>query len=69
MDVIKIIDGDDLFDNCLISNKTCSSFEGNKCSMHDHYTSIRESLTTMFSDFTIGSLAREYKDSGIKIDL
>ncbi len=69
MDIIKIIDGDDLFDKCLITNKACSDVKGSKCSLHDHYESIRKNLTNMFSDYTIGKLAQEYKSSKIKIDL
>ena len=69
MDIIKIIDGNDLFDKCLISNKDCNDIKGNKCSLHDHYESIRKSLTDLFSDYTIGKLAQEYKNSDIRIDL
>jgi len=69
MDIIKIIDGDDLFDKCLISNKSCNDLKGNKCSLHDHYESIRNNINTMFSGYTIGKLAQEYKNSTIKIDL
>ncbi len=70
IDIIKIIDGDDLFDKCLISNKSCKDVKGNsKCSIHDHYQSIRNDITRMFSDFTIGRLADEYKNSEIKMVL
>ncbi len=70
MDIIRIIDGDDLFDRCLITNKLCSeSNDNNKCSLHDHYKSIRGNITGMFSGFTIGQLAKEYKNSDISIEL
>jgi Rrf2 family protein len=69
MDIIKIIDGDDLFDKCLISNKPCNDVKGNKCSLHDHYESVRKNMVNMFSEFTIGMLANEYKSSKITIDL
>jgi Rrf2 family iron-sulfur cluster assembly transcriptional regulator len=68
-EIIKIIDGDDLFDRCLISNKTCTDLEGNPCAMHAHYEPIRENITKMFSEHTIAKLAKEFKKSGGKIDL
>jgi Rrf2 family iron-sulfur cluster assembly transcriptional regulator len=68
-EIIKIIDGNDLFDRCLISNKSCSEMEGNPCTIHKHYESIRENLKTMFEGHTIGQLAEEFKSSGGTIDL
>lgn len=68
-DIIKIIDGDDLFDRCLITNKTCTDLTGNPCTLHSHYESIRASITKMFSEHTIAKLAKEFKKSDGKIDL
>ena len=68
-DIIKIIDGSDLFDQCLISDKLCSEMEGNPCSLHEHYESIRKNLKTMFEGHTIQQLAEEFKSSGGAIDL
>lgn len=68
-EVIQIIDGDDLFDKCLISNKTCAEMEGVPCSLHKHYEQIRTNLKKMFSEHTIENLAGEFKNSGRKIDL
>lgn len=68
-EIIKIIDGDNLFDQCLISDKSCSEMEGNPCSIHKHYESIRENLRKMFEGHTIQQLAEEFKSSGEKIDL
>ena len=68
-DIIKIIDGDDLFDRCLISDKSCTELEGNPCPIHKHYESIRENLTKMFESHTIQQLAEEFISSGEKIDL
>lgn len=69
IEIIRIIDGDDLFDRCLISNKTCDVDGKGKCSLHDHYKSIRNDITSMFSEYTIGQLALEYKNSDIRIEL
>jgi Rrf2 family protein len=67
--IIKIIDGDDLFDRCLISDKSCTEMAGNPCSIHKHYEPIRENLRKMFEEHTIRQLAEEFKTSGGKIDL
>lgn len=68
-DIIKIIDGDDLFDSCLISDKSCTEMEGNPCTLHNHYEPIRANLRMMFEDHTIQQLAEEFKSSGGTIDL
>jgi Rrf2 family transcriptional regulator, iron-sulfur cluster assembly transcription factor len=68
-DIILIIDGDDLFDRCLISDKSCTEMEGNPCSIHKHYKPIRDNLRKMFEGHTIQKLAEEFKSSGGKIDL
>ncbi len=69
MDIIKIIDGDNLFDQCLISNKMCGELESNPCSLHKHYATIREEIRLMFSRHTIADLAEEFRKSGGKIEL
>ncbi|MBA7518798.1 hypothetical protein ES705_10871 [subsurface metagenome] len=69
IDIIKIIDGDDLFEKCLISNKHCKELKDNPCSLHDQYEPIRDNINKMFTDHTIGQLAEKYKASKIKIDL
>ncbi len=66
MTIIKIIDGDDLFDRCLISNKKCPDKKGYTCALHAHYKSIRNDIKNMFSQHTIDSLANEFIDSGKK---
>lgn len=68
-EIINIIDGDDLFDRCLISDKSCTEMEGNPCSIHKHYESIRDNLRKMFEGHTIQKLAEEFRSSGGAIDL
>jgi DNA-binding IscR family transcriptional regulator len=68
-DIIQIIDGDDLFEKCLVSDKHCAEFDENPCTLHIHYEEIRKELKKMFSEHTIENLAREFKNSGKKIDL
>ncbi len=69
MDIIKTIDGDDLFDRCLISDKKCTELKGNPCALHSHYEKIREQVNHMFSGHTIDMLSKEFNESGGTIDL
>ena len=70
IEIIRIIDGDDLFDRCLVSNKSCSKTKDTgKCLLHNHYETIREDITRLFSEYTIGQLAQEYNSSDIRIEL
>lgn len=64
MEIVRIIDGDELFDRCLISNKTCGEKEGDTCSLHNHYVSIRKDINELFTSHTIGKLANEFDESG-----
>ena len=67
--VIKIIDGEDLFDKCLVANKSCNELDGKPCSLHSHYATIREDIKVMFSGHTIAQLAEEFRlsDGGIHL--
>ncbi|MBN1598480.1 MAG: Rrf2 family transcriptional regulator [Bacteroidales bacterium] len=69
IDIIKIIDGDDLFDKCLVSNRTCTDMKGRPCALHSHYEEIRKKITAMFSDHSIADLAKEFSDAGGAIDI
>lgn len=68
-DVIKIIDGDDLFNKCLICDKICTESIENHCSLHSRYEEIRLSLKKMFCEQTVFDLASEFRNSGMMIDL
>ena len=48
-DIVKAIDGDDLFTSCAIHNNTCRCSDSEKapCLLHDEYTKIRVQLSTI----------------------
>jgi len=69
MSIIKIIDGDDLFKQCVITNRNCPDKKGATCALHNHYEAIRKSIKDMFSGHTIGTLAQEFISSGKKFEL
>ena len=70
MDIIIIIDGRDLFDNCLLHNSTCKYVEENKmaCPLHSQYAGIRARLIKLFSGNNIANLVKALdKDDKIAI--
>jgi Rrf2 family protein len=69
MTIIRIIDGDDLFDRCLITNKLCSELDVSHCAIHNHYESVRKSMKEMFTEHTIGKLAHEFIAYGNMLEL
>jgi Rrf2 family protein len=57
-DIIKTIDGDDIFKNCVIHNGSCESLGEKKkyCPLHEEYEKSRKDLIKLFSDKTIYDL-------------
>ncbi|MCT4672962.1 MAG: RrF2 family transcriptional regulator [Prolixibacteraceae bacterium] len=57
-DVVNVIDGKAFFEQCLICDMTCSEREENDdfCAIHLGFKEIRESITNLFKNKTIGEL-------------
>lgn len=64
--IVSIIDGNDLFEKCIISLRNCKE-EGIPCPMHGKYDKIRTQLFNLFSNQTIEGLINDMKKSGKKI--
>lgn len=60
LDIVKIIDGDNLFKNCLIHEGACSDVRKSRkaCPVHDDYSVIRSKIDGLFRNKTIADLAR-----------
>ncbi|PLX13587.1 MAG: transcriptional regulator [Marinilabiliales bacterium] len=69
--IIEIIDGLDLFDECLIGLSTCSSNEHDdvQCPIHKKYLPISMQLHQLFEKETIENLAKQISESNGKIAL
>lgn len=65
LEIVKIIDGEGIFKNCIIHDGSCSEVKRSKkaCPIHDDYHSIRASLVTLFKNKTIGELAKTANES------
>ena len=59
-DIVILFDGNDLFEKCLISHRSCKE-GGSPCPMHGAYEKIREQVRSMFKEQTIGNLADEMR--------
>lgn len=64
-DIILIIDGDSFFENCVIHNRNCRSAgeENLLCPIHDEFSVIRDSITTLFKSKTIYDLVVSAEES------
>lgn len=69
-DIVKAIDGDELFTNCVMHNNSCKCSDNEKapCLLHDEYTRIRVNLTRLFTSKTVANVVRSVNGSaGIEI--
>jgi Rrf2 family iron-sulfur cluster assembly transcriptional regulator len=64
-DIVRIIDGEDIFRNCIIHDGTCSDVRKSKksCPVHDDYSKVRNELIGLFKSKTIGELVQTTRSS------
>ncbi len=60
MDIVKIIDGEEPFDTCVISLASCIT-EEKHCAIHENYYKVREEIKKIFGNQTIEELADHIK--------
>lgn len=65
LDIVKTIDGEEIFTNCLVHNSTCSYIDKHKipCPVHDDYEVLRSDLIDLFSNKTIYDLVRKTNET------
>jgi Rrf2 family protein len=65
LDIVKTIDGEDLFTNCVIHNRPCRSIDRQKdpCPVHEEYSVIRANLIEIFSSKTIQDMVIRVHDT------
>ena len=65
LDIIDVIDGMDLFTECLIGLKSCSEYghENVPCPIHNKFRPISNQLYKLFKNETIQSLTNEINNS------
>ena len=67
IEIVDIIDGQDLFNKCMIRLEDCN--ENEPCSAHKKYVEIRESLHTLFQRERISDFVEEIKSGKSKVNL
>ena len=65
MEIIEIIDGMDVFNDCVIRTTTCDS--DRPCSMHHKLAPAREEIKGVFSTETVADLVSEFREGKEKI--
>lgn len=70
-DIVSIIDGEDVFTNCLIGLHSCktNSNEGYACPVHDQYSSIRAQMVAFFKTESIFKIMTNMEDKSHYIKL
>jgi Rrf2 family iron-sulfur cluster assembly transcriptional regulator len=60
LDIVKIIDGEALFKNCLIHDGSCAEAKKKRktCTVHDDYSRIRADIDKLFRGKTIEELVK-----------
>jgi Rrf2 family protein len=61
LDIVRTIDGDEIFTNCIIHNETCKNLDEDKnsCILHDDYTALRTELVSLFGTRTVFDLVKK----------
>ncbi len=62
-EIVKTIDGEDFFMNCLINLEPCSSnkAKGKPCAVHNRFSEVRSSLMEFYSQTTIAAVTADMK--------
>ncbi len=64
-DIIKAIDGDDLFKECILGLPGCGELK--PCPMHDEWGNIRAQITYMFSKTSVKEMAERIVRDNLRI--
>jgi Rrf2 family protein len=58
LDLVKTIDGDAIFSNCIIHGEVCPEADKHTehCFLHDEYVKLRQDLTGLFENITVYDL-------------
>jgi Rrf2 family protein len=65
LEIVKIVDGEDYFETCLIGRHPCKSSGKVKeqCPVHERYSKVRKEVVEYFSSESIGSILERMEHS------
>jgi len=66
LDIVRTIDGEEIFTNCIIHNTTCTCVDKMKepCPLHDDYAKVRGELIELFETTTVHDLVVKADGTG-----
>ena len=64
-EIVTIIDGDDIFDNCVLGLKRCSSL--NPCPVHHKYAAVKRELLQIMLESYLKEFSQPLKDKLIQL--
>lgn len=67
MEIIEVIDGKDIFNDCVIRTTACDP--NNLCSMHGKLAAARAEIRTIFSTESIADLVSEFREGKERISI
>lgn len=64
-DIVNIIDGEEIFTNCIIHDTTCKNADRQKipCPLHEDYSKIRADLIQFFKTVTVEEMVKKTRNS------
>lgn len=71
MNIVEIVDGLDMFENCLIGIRPCKTGSNKQapCPVHNQFGSIRKQIYDLFKEKNIGQLITEMEETNEYISL
>ncbi len=64
-DIIEAIDGDAIFQNCVLGLENCS--DDHPCPLHDSWSKYRLNLKKIFQEFTLADLAEKINNEQVRL--
>lgn len=65
IDIVKIIEGEDFFDSCLLGLPGCGVF--GPCPVHDYWKVLKASMQTEFAATSLAELSNKVSDKRIRL--
>lgn len=64
-DIIEAVDGDDIFQNCVLGLENCS--DDHPCPLHDSWSKYRLNLKKIFQEVTLADLAEKINKEQVRL--
>lgn len=67
IEVVKAIDGEDVFHRCVLHNQNCVSYESSQgaCILHDDYVRARRKIEKLFENKTVHNLVTTARNPNV----